>query len=124
VVIDGGEIHDAMWITVSAAIAQHEAGELGMLPPTYVTLKRLLQYDTVSRMLRAERDSACPEVFPVFTSEDGQVMVLFRGDDDYSGDDRGARGARHRAVLKGKRWHYIYRDMDPAIPPLISIENA
>lgn len=31
--IDGSEIHDHMWINVRDAVRQHEAGELGLLPP-------------------------------------------------------------------------------------------
>ena len=34
--IDGSEIHDFCWIGVADAVAQHEAGQLGMLPPTYI----------------------------------------------------------------------------------------
>ena len=43
VAIDGNEIHDFVWIRVQDSVAQHEAGEFGMLPPTYITLISLLR---------------------------------------------------------------------------------
>lgn len=119
VVIDGGEIHDSRWIGVREAAAEHEAGNLSMLPPTYVTLCNLVRYDTVAAMVAAERESPAPEVFPVFSNEGDQLLVMFRGDAGYDSNDSSSPGARHRAVLGGKRWKYTYRDVDPAFPPLI-----
>lgn len=119
VVIDGGEIHDSRWIGVREAAAEHDAGKLSMLPPTYVTLRNLARYSSVAEMVAAERDSGAPEVFPVFSNDGEQLMVMFRGDAGYESTDGSLPGARHRAVLDGRRWEYIYRDVDPAFPPLI-----
>lgn len=123
VVIDGGEIHDSRWVSVHDAVAEHEAGELGMLPPTYVTLRGLSRYDTVAQMVATERRSPAPEVFPVFGKDAGQVIVMFRGDAGYDGEDGSITGARHRAVLHDRHWQYVYRDVDPAFPPLFNAEN-
>lgn len=119
VVIDGGEIHDARWITVREAVAQHERGELGMLPPTYITLRRLSRYPTVAEMVAAERHSPVPEVFPRFAEGGEQIVVMFRGDAGYDSGDAGIPGARHRAVLQGKRWQFVYRDGADEFPPLL-----
>jgi len=124
VVIDGGEIHDSQWIGVREAVAEHEAGELGMLPPTYITLLALADYDTVAQMVALERDSPAPEVFPVFGDDAGQIVVMFRGDAGYAGGDGSVTGARHRAVLHEERWEYVYRDVPPEFPPLIKQEGA
>jgi len=121
VVIDGSEIHASRWLTLSEAITEHEAGELGMLPPTYFTLLSLARYDSVAQMVAAERDSPVPEVFPVFASNGDQLMVMFRGDAGYELADGAISGARHRAVLRGACWRYQYRDVDPAYPPLIPL---
>jgi 8-oxo-dGTP pyrophosphatase MutT (NUDIX family) len=120
VVIDGSEIHASRWLRVREAIAEHEAGVLGMLPPTYFTLLGLARYDSVARMVAAERDSPVPEVFPVFSSDGDQFMVMFRGDAGYESADGSIGGARHRAVLCGACWRYQYCDVDPAYPPLIT----
>jgi 8-oxo-dGTP pyrophosphatase MutT (NUDIX family) len=119
VVIDGGEIHDHEWIGIAQALARHEAGELNIMPPTYVTLRSLMRYATVHQLVAEERSSAVPRVLPVFTGGEGPLTVMFAGDAGYGSGDGEAEGARHRAVLEKKRWHYIYRGVDPAYPPLM-----
>ena len=119
VVIDGGEIHDSQWILVHEAVARHEAGEMGMLPPTYVTLRRLSHYKNLQEMLAAERDSPAPEVFPVFAANTKPLTVMFRGDAGYDSGEVDTQGPRHRAVLRDSHWDYIYTDVDPAYSRLI-----
>ncbi len=119
VIIDGGEIHASQWLPISSAVEQHERGELGMLPPTYITLRRLSPYRDLEQMLAAERHSPVPEVFPRFSHHDGQVVVLFRGDAGYETGDAAAAGARHRARLSDGRWEYIYQDVAADYPPLV-----
>src|ERR671918_253304 len=41
VIVDGGEIGDHVWTTPSAALDRHRAGEIKMVPPTWVTRHRL-----------------------------------------------------------------------------------
>jgi 8-oxo-dGTP pyrophosphatase MutT (NUDIX family) len=124
VVIDGSEIHDSRWLCVRKAAAEHEAGALNMLPPTYFTLLRLSRYDSVAQLVASERDLPVPEVFPVFALQDGQVLVMFRGDAGYDTADSAVPGARHRAVLRDQCWRYQYVDVDPACPPLIDVCNT
>jgi 8-oxo-dGTP pyrophosphatase MutT (NUDIX family) len=119
VVIDGSEIHDHRWMGVREAAEEHEAGRLNMLPPTYITLQRLAQYDDLAQMIATERHSPAPEVFPVFASDGDQVLVMFRGDAGYDSRDAAQAGARHRAVLDGRCWRYQYLDVDPVYPPLM-----
>lgn len=119
VVIDGGEIHDSQWILVRDAVDRHEAGEMGMLPPTYVTLRRLSHYQDLQQMLAAERDSPAPEVFPLFGKDAGQIVVMFRGDAGYHTGDASTQGPRHRAILHEKRWEYVYEDVAGEYPPLL-----
>jgi len=124
VVIDGGEIHDSQWILVKEAVAAHEAGELGMLPPTYITLQRLCRYNNLAQMLAEERHSEAPEVFPLFGNDDGQIVVMFRGDVGYESGDASAEGPRHRARLDGKRWEYVYKDVPAQFPPLLELSPS
>lgn len=119
VVIDGSEIHDSQWITVRKAAALHKAGELGMLPPTYFTLCNLALYETVAQVVATERSSPVPEVFPVFSNDGDQVIVMFRGDAGYESGDGSAPGPRHRAALSGEYWEYLYRDVDPQFARLL-----
>jgi 8-oxo-dGTP pyrophosphatase MutT (NUDIX family) len=122
--IDGSEIHEHRWLGVREAAAEHEAGRLSMLPPTYFTLQRLCRYDSVAQMLATERSSEVPQVFPVFATDGDQILVMFGGDAGYDTADGSMPGARHRAVLADEYWQYQYSDVDPVFPPLIEPPQA
>lgn len=119
VVIDGGEIHDHLWVSLRSALARHEAGELGMLPPTYVTLLSLSRYANIAELVSTERESAVPEILPVFAETVDPFCVMFPGDAGYACVDAVAPGARHRAVLEGGCWRYIHEGVEPVYPSLI-----
>ncbi len=119
VVIDGSEIHEAMWITIDDALAQHREGNLGFLPPTYVTLASLSGYENIADMLAQQRELTPPRVQPVFTHDDGEIAVLFAGDAGYEEGDSSIAGARHRAVLEDQTWVYVHQDVASDYPSLI-----
>ena len=119
VAIDGSEIHDFAWILVKDAVAQHEAGEFGMLPPTYSTLLSLLRYPTTAEMTAGESEIPPPYVFPVFTKADGKMAVLFQGDAGYETGDGGMAGPQHRAIMQEKGWEYVYHDVGEHYPPFV-----
>lgn len=119
VVIDGSEIHDSRWVGLRTAVSEHENGELGMLPPTYITLCDLARYETVAQVLAGEGERVPDEVFPVFGESEGKVVVMFRGDAGYDSGDGAANGAQHRAVFDGNRWEYRHWEVDPAYPSFI-----
>ncbi|MEU7822128.1 NUDIX hydrolase [Catellatospora sp. NPDC049133] len=54
------EADRARWLTPEEAIAEHESGDLPMLPPTLVTLRELSAYPTVAAMLTTHRDVTTP----------------------------------------------------------------
>ena len=118
--IDGSEIHDFSWIGVADAVAQHENGQLGMLPPTYITLCSLLRYANTEAMAEGETPQSPHEVFPIFTKDDGHVAVLFEGDAEYAPEDHVAVDARHRAVMQDTNWVYLYENVADQYPPFVS----
>lgn len=122
--IDGSEIHDSRWLTVDAALAAHEAGELGMLPPTYITLCDLSKYDTIAAMLAGESERQPDQVFPVFSTLETEMVVMFRGDAGYDSGDSTAAGARHRAVFEKARWNYVREDVSSQFPSFIKQPTA
>ena len=120
VVIDGSEIHEAMWINIQDALDQHKEGDLGILPPTFVTLASLVGYENIAAMLGEQRAMDPPEVQPVLTYGDGGPVLLFAGDAGYEASDSTIPGARHRAILEDKNWIYLHSDVDKSYPALIN----
>lgn len=51
VVVDGSETTHFQWLSPGAALAALDAGEIRMLPPTFVTLRDLAGYETVADAL-------------------------------------------------------------------------
>ncbi|MCR9186994.1 MAG: NUDIX domain-containing protein [Halieaceae bacterium] len=123
VTIDGSEIHASRWLPVAQAVREHDAGELGVLPPTYITLCDIARYASVEELLRVERSRPPQAVFPRFCHGNGEVFVMFRGDAGYESGDGNRDGARHRAVLEDKRWRYVYEGVDAEFPCLIGPES-
>lgn len=119
VCIDGSEIHDSCWISIKDAVQGHEDGDLGMMPPTYLTLCDLARYVTVADMLAGEKGREPDEVFPVFGEADGDIIVMFRGDAGYDSADGSLPGARHRAVLRGGWWQYVHEDVVAEYPSFV-----
>ena len=121
VVIDGGEIHDSRWLPVERALAEHRAGELAILPPTWVSLVRLSHYRDVADAISQERESPAPRVLPVLAGHDGGLVAMYQGDAGYDAADPTLPGARHRACMRDGVWSYIYDDVDPEYPPLLPL---
>jgi len=119
VTIDGGEIHDHQWMRVADVVAAHKAGDMGMMPPTYVTLCSLLRYQSTADMIAGEQEIAPPEVLPIFAKEGETFLVMFKGDAGYDNGQSTTSGARHRAVMQDGAWEYIYEGVSDDFPTFI-----
>jgi 8-oxo-dGTP pyrophosphatase MutT (NUDIX family) len=119
VTIDGGEIHDHQWMRVADVVAAHKAGDMGMMPPTYVTLCSLLRYHSTADMIAGEEQITPPEVLPVFAKEGETFLVMFKGDAGYDNGRSTTPGARHRAVMQNGSWEYIYEGVSNDYPTFI-----
>ncbi|MEZ5376727.1 MAG: NUDIX hydrolase [Acidimicrobiales bacterium] len=105
VVIDDGEIHEHRWLTPSAAMQLHRAGEIELVPPTWVTLMQLDHHgDSASAMRWAASQTPprfhtkhLPAEFPTLTWEP-DVFHAGGGADD--------PGPRHRLALDPQGWRY------------------
>jgi 8-oxo-dGTP pyrophosphatase MutT (NUDIX family) len=121
-VVDGSEILDARWIGPGDALAAHRRGELGMLPPTYVTLAALSRGASVADLLRRVRRREAPRILPVLTREDDTVCVLLPGDAGFVSGDPTRPGPRHRARLRERHWQYQYQGVAPSTPSLLELD--
>ncbi len=61
VAIDHGEIHDDRWMAPSEALDRHQAGEIELVAPTWVTLWQLSQHDSVAATLNWASANPSPE---------------------------------------------------------------
>lgn len=106
VVVDGGEIGDHVWTTPAAAHARLAAGEISLLPPTWVTLDRLVPFPDVASALAAARASEI-DYFTTRTARlDDMLVMLWAPDAGYASGDPAVAGARHRLVMDPAGWRY------------------
>ena len=108
VTVDGGEIKEHAWWRPAETMARHAAGEIEMVPPTFITLMELGEHQTVDDALAAARSRA--DDIPHYETHialDGKVPVsLWHGDAGYDTHDASAPGPRHRLTLKEGGWRF------------------
>lgn len=99
VVVDGGEIHAADWVTPAAATERFRAREMELAPPTWLTLQQVGGHTDVSSLL-AEAGRREPVVYEprISRTADGELVSLYEGDAGWPTADAQVPGARHRVV--------------------------
>ncbi len=116
VVIDGNEIHDSQWISINDAVLGHEHGDLGMFPPTYLTLIYLSRYHTVADVLTGEAETVPAEVLPVMGKANEELVLMLEGDAGYDSGDASKEGPQHRATLRDGYWQYVVERVEDSFP--------
>ncbi|MFT7599788.1 MAG: 8-oxo-dGTP pyrophosphatase MutT (NUDIX family) [Acidimicrobiales bacterium] len=109
VAIDNGEIHEHAWLTPSDAMAKHQAGEIELVPPTWLTLYQLVEHDTVAAALRWAQTTESAR-FWTKPLKGGAKTLVWEGDAAYESLDPTATGARNRLVLHPEGWVYEKTD--------------
>jgi len=104
VVIDEGEIRDSKWMRAADAIAQRDAGEVELAPPTWMTLWLLSSFTNVAQLL-AHAQAAEPEFFVTkVADDDGTLVAMWAGDAGYDTDAPNSPGARNRLLMGNDGW--------------------
>ena len=106
VVVDGGEIVAHRWYDPAEALAEHQAKQIDMMPPTFVTLTELASCQTVTEALAMYRDRPVSEFLPKITKIERGVAMLYPGDAGYERGDPHANGPRHRVLKLEEQWRY------------------
>lgn len=96
--VDGGEIHDFRWLSPNQALMQHRAGDLPILPPTYISLRMLKPFSTVNDAMVSLRAMEPYEVIPNTLLRDKKIISLYPGDAGYMTREPDLPGERHRLV--------------------------
>lgn len=104
VVIDDGEIREHEWIRPATAVARRDAGEVELVPPTYVTLHELAEFDSVTAAV-AGLDTGEPPFFVTRIARiEGGLVSLWQGDAGYDTLDPDVAGARNRLLMLEAGW--------------------
>jgi len=100
VTIDGGEIQNHQWLSPTAAIERHAAGEIDLAPPTWVTRYQMKRFTTVDAALERLR-SLPPRYYETRVAKraDGVRVTMWKGDAGYETWDADAQGHRHRLAM-------------------------
>ncbi|MDZ7675066.1 MAG: NUDIX domain-containing protein [Acidimicrobiales bacterium] len=106
VTIDGGEIHEEVWVDPTDMLRRRDEGEIQLAPPTVVTLHDLAAHDTVEAALDAAA-ARTPERFAtVLGTTDEGIVTMWHGDAGYESGEADTPGPRHRIVLRDGPWRY------------------
>lgn len=105
VTIDGAEIVDHLWVSPSAALARHAAGEVTLVPPTWVTLKHLSAFTTTTEALSAIAHREPPFYLTKMARKEPPT-VMWHGDAGYESGDLNVSGPRHRLAMVPGAWHF------------------
>ena len=110
VVVDDGEIRDHVWIRPADALRRRDAGEILIIPPTWVTLHTLASAESVDNLL-ARLGAAEPDVYVTRMGRvDGVGVSMWAGDAGYDDGDAEKPGPRHRLLMDETGWR-LERDV-------------
>jgi 8-oxo-dGTP pyrophosphatase MutT (NUDIX family) len=105
VTIDGGEIVDHLWVTPTEALEKHAAGEVELVPPTWVTLRHLSIFTNTHDALTAVSDREPPFYLTKMVRKQPPT-VMWHGDAGYDAGDLAATGPRHRLAMVPGAWEF------------------
>ena len=104
VTVDDGEIREHQWIRPAEAIARRQAGEIELIPPTWMTLYQLAGEPSVDAALAGAR-SRDPQIYITKIAHvDGGIASLWEGDAAYDDGDATKPGPRNRLLMLRDGW--------------------
>ncbi|WP_164520453.1 hypothetical protein [Specibacter cremeus] len=114
VVLNSGEHEAAAWLAPARALARHAAGDMLLVPPTWVTLHHLAGSATVARALAAAAAGPVVDYLSYQLTDDvgphgrrERAVVVWAGDEAYPPGGRQApAGGRHRLDTSALPWTF------------------
>ncbi|MDY7105037.1 MAG: NUDIX hydrolase [Actinomycetota bacterium] len=104
VTIDGGEIHEHQWVSPRHLLDRHKAGEVELMPPTWITLGTISEHDRVDVLLDAVRRAPVARHRTIMAKSPDGPTLLWAGDAAYETLELDAPGGRNRLVLAESGW--------------------
>jgi len=81
--IDQGEIVDWRWMPIESAVKQHQAKELVLSGPAFVTLSEFAAYGSLEELLDAVKPSPLKPFAPRVQLSNSGAICLYHGDECY-----------------------------------------
>ena len=100
VVIDDGEITEHAWTTPASALERHAAGEIEIVPPTWITLTELAQHNDADAAIAWAR-SRTARRFHTRPIAKKPLTLAWEGDEAFDDADH---GGRNRLEMHGDGW--------------------
>ncbi|MCP5207293.1 MAG: NUDIX hydrolase [Hahellaceae bacterium] len=101
--IDGGEIHEAMWISPANALVQYKRGLMILPPPTFITLTCLMNYTSLTDALRC-MPHQCRSYRPKLVTLGGELCSVYEEDAAYN---LSSENHCKQAIQEGHRQHRL-----------------
>jgi ADP-ribose pyrophosphatase YjhB (NUDIX family) len=107
VCIDEAEIVGHAWLSVAEILTKREAGEIGLAPPTFITVTSLAEFATVADVV-AHAATTEPDIYATtLVKQEGVLAVMWPPDAALSeGATLETPGDRHRLVMNTAPWVY------------------
>jgi 8-oxo-dGTP pyrophosphatase MutT (NUDIX family) len=100
--IDGAEIQDHRWLSPSEALERHRHDEMGLVPPTWMTLTKLAEHESVASTLDWAGGRRSESYLSRLSTLDDRMVLLWDGDELRGGPTSG----RHRLWMSPGPWRY------------------
>jgi 8-oxo-dGTP pyrophosphatase MutT (NUDIX family) len=110
VIVDGNEIGDHVWTTPTAALDRHRAGEIDLLPPTWISLQRIAPLPDVRAAVTDVAAGRVDRFTTRVADAEGVLVTLWEPDAAYESGDLAAAGPRHRLLMDPAGWTYERSD--------------
>lgn len=104
--VDGGEIDRHAWYRPAAALTEHRAGRVELMPPTFITLTELSAVRSSTEALARWRQRPVLRIEPRVSMLGDTLCMLYPGDAGYDNIDPTRAGARHRCIMAADGWRY------------------
>lgn len=115
--IDDGEIKDHSWLNPAVALARHAAGEIDIVPPTWVSLYHLSCHTTVADFFTHLGERPVQHYSTrVAKASDGNRVAMWAADAGYAAWDAQISGGRHRLVMTPGGFQFENTEIDYQSP--------
>lgn len=114
VTVDDSEILEHKWMSPKAALEALQHKEVFLLPPTYITLQRIIDCVNYQDVINEWDRSEPTYVNPIIGMDNYNVHCMYDGDAGYDNGDFSLEGARHRLIVNYKKpsFEFVHNNCD------------